>query len=101
LMKQDYLGWLDEHLTQAKARYEELCRLDDLEEASGGDATVYYVQAQQMFGYVAALEKCQREARDWVEGVVALAKQAERRASSAAPSAKTRSKAGKKKPSKR
>jgi hypothetical protein len=57
-----YIVWLTEHHRGAVERYEELCRLDDQEQAAG-ESTEYYTQVQQMFGYVAALEKCLKEAK--------------------------------------
>ncbi len=54
-------AWLREHLRQAVVRYEELCELDDREVATGGENSEYYEQSHQMFGYVAALEKCLKE----------------------------------------
>ena len=53
--------WLKEHLRQAVVRYEEICKLDD-EEYEAGGSSEYYEQSHQMFGYIAALEKCLREA---------------------------------------
>lgn len=60
-MQKNYVQWLTEHLEGAKARYEELNSQDEQEEAEGVNSGVYE-QAHQMFGYVAALEKCLKEA---------------------------------------
>lgn len=60
-LKKEYVTWLNEHLAGAKVHYEELCKLDDHEHSIGGKS-VYYEQAHQMFGYIAALEKCIRQA---------------------------------------
>ncbi|MCM2323248.1 MAG: hypothetical protein NDJ90_08290 [Oligoflexia bacterium] len=55
-----YPEWLAEHLAAAKVHYNELCRLDDEEYAKGGSSE-YYEQALQMYGYIAALETCQKQ----------------------------------------
>jgi hypothetical protein len=54
--------WLKDHYAQAKVRYDEVCKLDDAENAQNG-SSAYYEQAHQMFGYIAALEKCLKEAK--------------------------------------
>lgn len=54
-------AWLREHMRQAVVRYEELCVLDDQVVETGGETSEYYEQSHQMFGYVAALEKCLKE----------------------------------------
>lgn|GEM_PF-3464738 len=59
-MNTPYETWLKEHLTAAKVHYTELCKLDDKELAQG-DSSEYYEQAHQMFGYIAALEKCVKQ----------------------------------------
>jgi hypothetical protein len=59
-MNTPYEIWLKEHLTAAKVHYTELCKLDDKELAQG-DSSEYYEQAHQMFGYIAALEKCLKQ----------------------------------------
>ncbi len=56
----DYRAWLKQHLDEAKVHYEEVSRLDDQESAIGGTSE-HYEKAHQMFGYIAALEKCLRE----------------------------------------
>lgn len=61
-MDKQYIDWLSGHLDAAKVRYEELCELDDKEQAINGESA-YYEQAHQMFGYIAGLEKCLREAK--------------------------------------
>jgi hypothetical protein len=61
-MSASYQQWLEEHLAAAKARYTELSELDDRAEAENGSSE-YYEQAHQMFGYIAALEKCLREVK--------------------------------------
>ena len=55
-----YEKWLKVHLSKAKIRYTKLCKLDDKELAKGGNS-VFYEQAHQMFGYIAALEKCLKQ----------------------------------------
>ena len=54
---------MEEHLRGAIVRYNELCKLDDEETAKGSENSEYYVLAQQMFGYIAALEKCLKQAK--------------------------------------
>ncbi|MCM2279090.1 MAG: hypothetical protein NDJ89_13525 [Oligoflexia bacterium] len=59
--KISYQQWLAEHLEAAKVHYNELCKLDDEEYAKGGSSE-YYEQALQMYGYIAALETCLKQA---------------------------------------
>jgi hypothetical protein len=65
-MSSNYRAWLKQHLEEAKVHYVEVGRLDDQEAAVGGSSE-HYEKAHQMFGYIAALEKCLREL-DLAEG---------------------------------
>ena len=56
-----YRSWLKKHLAEAKLRYDEVCKMDDDEQSAAGGTSEHYEKAHQMFGYIAALEKCLRE----------------------------------------
>lgn len=65
-MSEPYSEWLRQHLKEAMMRYDEVCKLDDHENAIGGTSE-FYEQAHQMFGYIAALEKCLKQASAFKE----------------------------------
>lgn len=57
---EEYRKWLKQHLNEAKTHYLEVCKLDDRESSVNGSSE-YFEKAHQMFGYIAALEKCLKE----------------------------------------
>jgi hypothetical protein len=59
-MGSSYSDWLGTHLKGARAHYARLCQKDDREFKKGGSSE-YNELAHQMFGYIAALEACERQ----------------------------------------
>ena len=57
-----YQKWLKGHLKAAMVHYNQLCKLDDQEQKTGGSSE-YFEQAHQMFGYIAALETCLKQVK--------------------------------------